>query len=113
MIISDNFLAHPKEAGNSGLIAHSLKTARTARTLAAPLGLGETAFYAGLLHDIGKLNPFYQKLFSSTPSCREVVKKQAAKEYVRAHAIFSALAAYGLTQCKTFRTYLRSKFCLL
>ena len=46
----------------------------------------------------GKLNPFYQKLFSSEPSRREIVKKQVAKEYVRAHAIFSALAAYGRNQ---------------
>ena len=101
MAISDDFLARPKEVEGSGLIAHSLKTAKTARDLASRLGLGESAFYAGLLHDIGKLNPFYQKLFSSDPSRREVVKTQVAKEYVRAHAIFSALAAYGLTKVKT------------
>ncbi len=101
MAISDDFLARPKEADDSGLIDHSLKTAKAARELASRLGLGECAFYAGLLHDIGKLNPYYQKLFSSEPSRREIVKKQVAKEYVRAHAIFSALAAYGLTKVKT------------
>ena len=82
---SEIFLARPKDSpgGNSGLIEHSLKTAFSARELAASLGLGDTAFYAGLLHDFGKLNPYYQLLFL----------KENPTGYIRAHAIFSALAA--------------------
>ena len=77
---------------------HSLKTANDARKIASSLGLGEPAFYAGLLHDIGKLNPYYQEFFSSEPSSREICEEsKLIRNYVRAHAIFSALAAYGLS----------------
>ena len=90
---SDFFLARPKdlESNNSGLLEHSLKTALRARELSSSLGFGnsfvDTAFYAGLLHDIGKLNPYYQILFSSG---------RVNSDYLRAHAIFSALAANRL-----------------
>ena len=91
--VSDYFLARPKdvEGKNSGLLEHSLKTAHRAWELASSLGFGdifgETAFYAGLLHDVGKLNPYYQILFSSG---------QVNRDYLRAHAIFSALAVNRL-----------------
>ena len=87
--VSEYFLARPKdlEGKNSGLLEHSLKTAHRAQEIASSLGFGDnfvdTAFYAGLLHDIGKLNPYYQILFSSG---------QVNGDYLRAHAIFSALA---------------------
>lgn len=96
MVDFDSFYARPKGEG-SGLIAHILKTAKSAREIASNVGLGDPAFYAGLLHDIGKLNPYYQELFSSDPSSRENVKIGVDRNYVRAHAIFSALAAYGLS----------------
>jgi CRISPR-associated endonuclease/helicase Cas3 len=91
--VPEIFLARPKDVGtkNSGLIEHSRKTAQKAGELASSLGFGgifvETAFYAGLLHDIGKLNPYYQNLFSSG---------QVNRDYLRAHAIFSALAVNRL-----------------
>ncbi|MGD0406615.1 MAG: CRISPR-associated helicase Cas3' [Candidatus Bathyarchaeia archaeon] len=97
MVAFDSFYARPKEIEGSGLIAHSLKTAKGAREIASSIGLGDPAFYAGLLHDVGKLNPYYQELFSSDPSSRENVKIGVDRNYVRAHAIFSALAAYGLS----------------
>jgi len=85
------FLARPKNVmgGNSGLFEHSLKTAQRARELAEDLGFGDTAFYAGLLHDVGKLNPYYQILFSSG---------QINSDYLKAHAIFSALATTSLLE---------------
>ena len=91
--VSEYFLARPKglDGKNSGLLEHSLKTAHRARELALSLGFGDrfgdTAFYAGLLHDIGKLNPYYQILFSSG---------RVDSDYLRAHAIFSALAVNRL-----------------
>jgi CRISPR-associated endonuclease/helicase Cas3 len=93
--VPDIFLARPKdiEGSNSGLLEHSIKTARRALKLASSLGLGETAFYAGLLHDVGKLNPYYQSLFSSG---------QINREYLRAHAIFSALAVNRLLNIAAF-----------
>ncbi len=60
------------------------------------MGIEDSAFYSGLLHDVGKLNPYYQLLFSSDPSKQQAVKKQLDREYLRAHAIFSALAVYDL-----------------
>lgn len=85
----ERFLAHPIISGsnNSGLLEHSLRTANRAREIAASIGVGETAYYAGLLHDLGKLNPYYQILFSTG---------QINEEYIKAHSIFSALAAHRL-----------------
>lgn len=97
--ISDSFLARPIDPKgiNSGLIAHSLNVARKAKDLLSETGLETAAFYAGLLHDIGKLNPYYQILFSSEALKRQDVKIKLDKEYIRAHAPFSALAAHRLT----------------
>jgi CRISPR-associated endonuclease/helicase Cas3 len=85
----DRFLARPISVGsnNSGLLEHSLRTANRAREIAASIGVGEAAYYAGLLHDVGKLNPYYQIFFSSGAT---------NEEYIKAHSIFSALAAYRL-----------------
>ena len=87
--VSEPFLVRSKNSmdNNSGLLEHSLKTAQKARELTTSLGLGDTAFYAGLLHDLGKLNPYYQTLFSTG---------RINHDYLRAHAIFSALAANRL-----------------
>lgn len=101
--IFDTFLARPKDpkGTNSGLIAHSLKVAFKAKDLASETGLEVAAFYAGLLHDIGKLNPYYQILFSSDPFKRQDIKIKLDKEYIRAHSLFSALAARSLTNIAT------------
>jgi CRISPR-associated endonuclease/helicase Cas3 len=99
LAVSDNFLARPRDPKDplrSGLLEHSLKTAYRAKQIASGVGLGEAGFYAGLLHDIGKLNPYYQIFFSSEPWNRQIVKRQLNNDYVRAHALFSALAAYSL-----------------
>ena len=103
----DEFLARPKEnkgsprSDNSGLLDHSKKVALKARELASGIGIEDSAFYSGLLHDIGKLNPYYQLLFSSDPSKRQAVKKKLERDYLRAHAIFSALAVYDLANIAT------------
>jgi len=88
--ISDSFLARPIDPKgiNSGLIAHSVNVARKAKDLLFETGLETAAFYAGLLHDIGKLNPYYQILFSSEALKRQDVKIKLDKEYIRAHAPF-------------------------
>ena len=94
------FYSHPKEnKENEGskLIQHSLRTANRAKFLTENTGLSEAAFYAGLFHDLGKLNPYYQILFSSEPTNRERLRPEYEK-YLRAHSFFSSLAAYRLTQ---------------
>jgi CRISPR-associated endonuclease/helicase Cas3 len=91
MVVTDSkcFLARPKNSSddNSELIAHSLKTACSAKEIAKGLDFETAAFYAGLLHDVGKLNPYYQILFSTG---------QIDNTYLKAHAIFSALAVNRL-----------------
>ncbi|MCW3996322.1 MAG: CRISPR-associated helicase Cas3' [Candidatus Bathyarchaeota archaeon] len=102
MSAAEIFLARQKRGDNKnwGLIEHSRKTAQMARELALSLGFGEnfveTAFYAGLLHDVGKLNPYYQILFSSG---------RVDSSYLRAHAIFSALAANRLLNIAALPEY--------
>lgn len=96
--VSDDFLARPKDTKgqNSGLLEHSFKTARRARDIVSSIDngvLADTAFYAGLLHDVGKLNPYYQILFSSG---------RVDGDYIRAHAIFSALAVHWLANTTAF-----------
>ncbi|MCW4009943.1 MAG: CRISPR-associated helicase Cas3' [Candidatus Bathyarchaeota archaeon] len=97
--VSEDFLARPRDdpkGQNSGLFEHSLKTAYKAKEIAASLSdeeLANTAFYAGLLHDVGKLNPYYQILFSSG---------WVDGDYLRAHAIFSALAVHWLANTAAF-----------
>jgi CRISPR-associated endonuclease Cas3-HD len=86
------FFSHP----GSNLTAHLLKTANCAQALTQSLELGTPAFYAGLLHDLGKLNPFYQDLFSNEPVHREVLRLNIEKQYLRAHSFFSSMAAHRL-----------------
>ena len=96
--VSDDFLARSRDTKgqNSGLLEHSFKTARRARDIVSSVDngvLAGTAFYAGLLHDVGKLNPYYQIFFSSG---------RVDGDYIRAHAIFSALAVHWLTNPTAF-----------
>ncbi len=53
------------------------------------------AYYAGLLHDIGKTNPWYQSIFHNEKS-----ETDASKEYVRKHSVFSAWAIFHLLRKK-------------
>ena len=92
--IDDNFefLSHPKEDEKHNLIRHLIEVANKTQDLLSQtkFDIAKAGFYAGLLHDIGKLNPFYQELF--------VTKKKAMKEkeielllkYAAFHSPFSA-----------------------
>ena len=92
----EKFLAHPREEKEPGLLQHLIKVADKARELASKVDLGTPAFYAGLLHDLGKLNPYYQGLFSADKEKRETFEAQLQSEYLRGHSILSALASYRL-----------------
>lgn len=92
------FYAHPKNEAQTDLEKHLLKTANLARMLVEGLGLENTTYYAGLMHDLGKLNPYYQRLFSASDQERRCVEQFLQQEYVRAHSVFSALAAYRLSR---------------
>ncbi len=47
------------------------------------------AFYSGLLHDIGKINPVYQEIFYETKN-RKQVEEKILEKYVKEHSRFSA-----------------------
>ena len=94
---TDEFLSHPIEKTKHSLVDHLLEVAETSRELFSQSNFTNTdlAFYSGLLHDIGKINPFYQKIFHETKN-REKTEQEISKSYVREHARFSAWAAKKL-----------------
>lgn len=56
-------IAHTKnsQGKRQDLIEHLTQVAELASIFARPLGASELAYYAGLLHDIGKFNPEFQQ----------------------------------------------------
>ncbi|MBF6590820.1 MAG: CRISPR-associated endonuclease Cas3'', partial [Ktedonobacterales bacterium] len=56
-------IAHTKNklGQRQDLLDHLTRVADLARGFAEPLGAGDLAYYAGLLHDIGKYNPVFQR----------------------------------------------------
>ena len=93
------FLSHPKEHGIF-LQDHLLKVAKMAASMVSktryPSSSVDAAFYSGLLHDIGKLNPYYQEIFHADRKMREDLEKSLLTKYDRQHSIFSAWAAFHL-----------------
>ena len=98
----DKFLSHPTEEGIT-LIDHSIKVAKKSKEIIEETRLDckDAAFYAGLLHDIGKLNPFYQDVFHVEKNKRKAEEDKAISKYERMHAPFSAWAAKKLLGEKT------------
>ncbi len=47
------------------------------------------AYISGLFHDLGKLNPYYQKMFAEEPGREKEVKKELGKEYDEFHSPYS------------------------
>ncbi len=86
------FLSHPIEDEKNSLIKHLLEIGKTADKIFTQTTFTNTslAFYSGLLHDIGKINPYYQEMFHTTKNNREQVKEKALEKYVGEHARFSA-----------------------
>ena len=94
------FSHHPDEVKEPCLIDHLLKIAKTSEDLFSQTSFPNRciAFYSGLLHDIGKLNPFYQEIFNAKKSQLHLARKKALEKYVRRHSVFSAWAAYLLLE---------------
>ncbi|MFY9300239.1 MAG: CRISPR-associated helicase Cas3' [Candidatus Nitrosotenuis sp.] len=88
------FLSHPIEQERHSLLEHLITVAKRSEEifLQTRFTNSKIAFYSGLLHDIGKLNPFYQILFNET-SNRAILEKQLLTKYFQAHAPLSAWAA--------------------
>jgi len=93
------FLSHPKESSRPELSNHLLVVAERTAQLLKESGFPEKAdagFYCGLLHDIGKVNPYYQKIFEADESQRYSIKNSLSKRFYPGHSWFSTLAAESL-----------------
>lgn len=90
------FLAHPPD---HSLVEHCIEVANKTKEILddTKFDISKEGFYAGLLHDIGKLNPFYQELFSNMHDEKEKIK-QLQEQYPREHAKFSSWAANFLLE---------------
>jgi CRISPR-associated endonuclease Cas3-HD len=95
---STEFLSHPIEAPKHSLILHLINVAEKAQALISETNFDvyRVGFYAGLLHDIGKLNPFYQELFRTSEAARKEKESELSSKYERFHSPFSAWAALRL-----------------
>lgn len=93
------FLSHPIEDEKHSLTKHLLEVGKTAEEIFSQTNFTNTslAFYSGLLHDIGKINPFYQEIFHETKN-RKQVEEKILEKYVQEHSRFSARAADILLQ---------------
>lgn len=96
---TDAFLSHPITERRHSLLEHLKSVAERARQIheQSNFNSGSLSYYAGLLHDIGKVNPIYQIAFKTGNGyeCKEQFKILSEK-YVRQHSIFSAWASRDL-----------------
>lgn len=95
-VCTDEFLSHPTEKGEKHLLVdHLLKVGASSREIFSQTKFSNTnlAFYSGLLHDVGKVNPFYQEIFHGRKTTEE-----AKEEYIQEHSIFSSWAVDKLLQ---------------
>ncbi len=97
------FLSHSKFNEKHSLVKHSIEVAKKTREILdeTHLDISELGFYAGLLHDIGKLNPIYQQAFSENDKLSVERKlSEPDNEYIRMHAPFSEFMSQGLLDQK-------------
>lgn len=102
------FLSHPIYNVKHSLLEHSLAVAKKTREILdeTNLNISNVGFYAGLFHDIGKLNPLYQIAFLETD---EIAVKQKISElehtYIRAHSPFSEFISRFILEDKQLDMY--------
>src|SRR5262245_17101936 len=91
---NNEFLSHPSDDGKVGhsLIHHSIGVAVKTRELLSDTSFQnpDLGYFAGLLHDIGKLNPYYQILFKTDKPNREARQIELAQKYAPVHSPYSA-----------------------
>jgi CRISPR-associated endonuclease/helicase Cas3 len=99
---NNDYLSHPIEKEKHSLLEHSLAVALKAQELLSTTKFpsSEIGFYSGLLHDIGKLNPYYQILFKTERSQREKKQEELRSIYEPFHSPFSAWIAEKLLEKK-------------
>lgn len=102
-VCTRDFLSHPVDEKNSSplLVDHLLKVAHKSKELFSKTKFSnkDLAFYSGLLHDVGKINPIYQSIFSETEKTKQKeIEESELKKYAKEHSRFSAWAADKLLQ---------------
>lgn len=97
------FLAHHKDDPQSSLVEHSITVAKKTKEIIddTKLDLADEGFFAGLLHDLGKINPIYQEAFSASKN--EITRKfdKLESKFMRMHSPFSAWAVIPLLEKTT------------
>ncbi|MEX1148783.1 MAG: CRISPR-associated helicase Cas3', partial [Nitrosopumilus sp.] len=88
------FLSHPIDQPKPFLIEHLIAVGQKSKELFAETSFRnqEIAYYSGLLHDIGKINPWYQEIFSAIHD-RKKIQEEISTKFVQQHSVFSAWAA--------------------
>lgn len=98
LIRGTNFLSHPKYESNPLLYDHLSAVAKNIDGLLSKININDEirkyAHFAGLLHDLGKLDPVYQYLFDVDN--RGELQEREKKAQNRQHAIYSAWIMYNL-----------------
>lgn len=91
------FLSHPIDQPRHSLIEHLIAVGKKSEELFAETHFKnkKIAYYSGLLHDIGKINPWYQEIFNTIHD-RKKIQEQVSEKFVRQHAVFSAWATNHL-----------------
>jgi CRISPR-associated endonuclease/helicase Cas3 len=94
----DEFLSHPIEEPKHSLLKHSIAVAERTKELLSYTKFqnSELGFFSGLLHDMGKLNPYYQILFETDKLHRDEVNKELTEKYSDVHSPYSAWIASKL-----------------
>lgn len=88
------FLSHPIDEPRHSLIEHLIAVGKKSDELFTETSFKNKniAFYSGLLHDIGKINPWYQEIFNATQD-RKKIQEEVSTKFVQMHSVFSAWAA--------------------
>jgi CRISPR-associated endonuclease/helicase Cas3 len=91
----DEYLSHPIEEPRHSLLQHSIYVAQRTRQLLSYTRFqnSELGFFSGLLHDIGKLNPYYQILFRTDKLKRDSLQSELIQRYESSHSPYSAWIA--------------------
>ncbi|MCE2507289.1 MAG: CRISPR-associated helicase Cas3' [Nitrosopumilaceae archaeon] len=98
---TSKFLSHPIDEQAPLLVDHLLSVGKKSEELFSEslFSNKSLAFYSGLLHDVGKINPIYQKIFHEPEkNNRKNIEKHELTNYVKEHSRFSAWTADKLLQ---------------
>ena len=92
-VCTREFLSHPIDQPRHSLIEHLIAVGEKSEQLFAETRFKnqKIAFYSGLLHDVGKINPWYQEIFNATQD-RKKIQEVVSEKFVQQHSVFSAWA---------------------